>query len=516
MSNIPKPANSGSDKMHLDEFDPEADDWYIMQQALEQGSDDPHSALRAFRHQPPAQAESAMSQGGNGGVAAVSPLAEAARPANGWPPGRARAIAQFIFANSYCPIPEIAVTATIALLAGVCGRAYRTYTGMDTSLYIILVAKSGVGKDAIHEVMPRLLEMADRPMATRFVRSTDFASGEALHKELLREPGFLNLAGEFGKKLKRMGNPSDTPMQNLRTVMLNAFGKRYLEGKSYSNADNSMDGVEWPALSFLGETVPSTLFECLTPDMMADGFLSRFLISSYTGDRPPPNRIRTTQMDPDNLAHWKALVDHAIRYQFPVNMPPCIVAEPNDDAREKLEFFELDCIASLNASDDESERQVWSRAHLKALKIASLLAIADHYLKPVIRIEHVAWATIMVRQDIEMFQSRKESGDIGVDDDARERKLIAFMADYTVKAPPASYKIPVGMRESYIVPRSYLQIRARSLPAFTNHKWGAKRALEDAIASCIANGYIMNVKGDKLIEQFTYFGQAYRILNLPR
>jgi hypothetical protein len=163
MSNIPKAANSGSDKMHLDEFDPEADDWYIMQQALEQGSDDPHSALRAFRHQPPAQAELAMRQGGNGGAAATSPLAEAARPANGWPPGRARAIAQFIFANSFCPIPEIAMTATIALLAGVCGRAYRTYTGKDLALYIILVAKSGVGKDSIHEVMPRLLEMADRP-----------------------------------------------------------------------------------------------------------------------------------------------------------------------------------------------------------------------------------------------------------------------------------------------------------------------------------------------------------------
>jgi hypothetical protein len=512
MSNIPKAANSGSDKMHLDEFDPEADDWYIMQQALEQGSDDPHSALRAFRHQPPAQADSPTSQRGNGGAAAISPLAEAARPANGWPPGRARAIAQFIFANSYSPIPDIAVTATIALLAGVCGRAYRTYTDTDTALYIILVAKSGLGKETVHEALPRLLEMAARPMANRFVRSTDFASGEALHKELLREPGFLNLAGEFGKKLKRMGNPSDTPMQNLRTVMLKAFGKRYLEGKSYSNADYSMDGVDWPALSFLGETVPSTLYECLTPDMMADGFLSRFLICTYTGDRPPPNRIRVAQLDADNLAHWGALVDHAIRYQTPFNMPDCITVQPNDDARDKLEYFEQECIDALNATDDESERQVWSRAHIKALKIASLLAIADHYLNPVIRIEHVAWATIMVRQDIEMFQSRKQSGDIGTDDDARERKLIAFMVDYSLKAPAASYKVPAGMRENYIVPRSYLQIRARSLPAFNNHKLGAKRALEDAIASCLANGYIREVKSDKLIEQFSFFGKAYLIL----
>jgi hypothetical protein len=209
------------------------------------------------------------------------------------------------------------------------------------------------------------------------------------------------------------------------------------------------------------------------------------------------------------------LVDHAIRYQFPVNMPSCIVVQPNDDAREKLEHFELDCIEDLNATEDESERQVWSRAHLKALKIASLLAIADHYLNPVIRIEHVAWAKIMVQQDIDLFQTRKRSGDIGVDDDARERKLIAFMTEYRLKPPPASYKVPAGMQENCIVPRSYLQIRARSLPAFTNHKLGAKRALEDAIASCIANGYVMEVKGDKLIEQYTFFGKAYRILRLP-
>lgn len=492
MSTIRNAAGGGSEKMHPDEFDPDAQDWFIEQCAHE----------RALRE-------------GTGSVTAFSPVVEALRPEHGWPPGRAGAIARFICASSYSPIPEVAIAATIALLAGVCGRAYRTYTGTDTALYLILVAKSGVGKETVHDVLPRLLEMAERPMASRFVRSTDFASGEALHKEMLREPGFLCLAGEFGKKLQRMANPHDTPMQNLRTVMLKAFGKRYMEGKAYSNADYSLDGVEWPALSFLGETVPSTLYECLTPDMMADGFLSRFLICTYLGDRPPPNRERRAQLASDDLAHWQALVDHAIRYQPPFNMPDCMSVEPNDDARERLERFELDCIESLNATDDESERQVWSRAHLKALKIASLLAVADHYLNPVVRLEHVVWAVIMVRQDIETFRSRKQSGDIGTDDDARERKLVAFMVDYRQKPPPDSYKVPAGMRENNIVPRSYLQIRARSLPAFANHKLGAKRALEDAIASCIANGYVMEVKSDKLIEQYSFFGKAYRILRLP-
>jgi hypothetical protein len=441
---------------------------------------------------------------------------EVAPPDVQWPPGRAGGIARYIYHNSYSPIQEVAVTATLALLAGVCGRAYRTYTNKDLALYIILVAKSGTGKDAIHEGIPIMIDLAKNPMAYRFVRSQDFVSGEALHKEVLREPGFLNLQGESGRKFKRMSNPKDAPMQTFRTIMTNAYAKRFLEGKSYSNAEDNLPGVEWPALSFLGETTPNTYFECLTPDMMADGFLSRFLVISYHGDRPPPNRERAAFLEDDDIEHWKALVAHAVRYQFPINMPECVVAQPNDDGREKLERFELTCIEALNSTEDESERQVWSRAHIKALKVASLLATADNYLNPQIDIAHAAWAMNLVRSDIAVFKSRKQSGDIGTSDDARESKLLAFMAEYIAKAPPASYKVPAGMQENDIVPRSFLHKRAGSLPAFNNHKLGAKRALEDAIASCIANGYIMEVKQDRLVEQYSFFGKAYRILNLQR
>ena len=148
-----------------------------------------------------------------------------------WPPGRAGVFARFIFNGSYSPVREVAVVATLGLLAGVCGRAYRTYTGKDLALYLILVAKSGIGKDSTHEGIPAMLKLANVPMADRFVRAQDYVSGEALHKDLLREPGFLALQGEFGRKLKRMSNPTDTPMQNLRTVLTNAYGKQFLEGK---------------------------------------------------------------------------------------------------------------------------------------------------------------------------------------------------------------------------------------------------------------------------------------------
>jgi hypothetical protein len=433
-----------------------------------------------------------------------------------WPPGAAGEIARFMHRTSYSPIAEVSITAVLGLLAGVCGRAYRTPTDKDLALYLILVAKSGVGKDHLHEAIPMMLRLSEAPLAEGFCRAQDFVSGEALHKEVLREPGFLYLQGEFGRKLKRMSNPQDTPMQSFRTTMLNAYGKRYMEGKSYSRAEDSLIGVEWPALSFLGETTPGTFLECLTEDMMADGFLSRFLVISYGGDRPMPNRDRSHELAPQTLRLWRDLVDHALRYQLPINAPLGKVVQQDEAAAAMLDGFEVTCIHSVNATDQESERQVWSRAHLKAQKVASLLAVADHHLNPTITAAHADWAIALVLRDVEVFQSRYRSGDVGLGDDARVRKLASIIRSYiTAKKVPDSYKVPPKLHEDGLVPRAYLQIRTGSLPSFTNHRQGQSQALESVLRTFVANGYLMDAKQDKIVEMYGYHGKTYRVLDLP-
>ncbi|WP_166042131.1 DUF3987 domain-containing protein [Sphingosinicella sp. YJ22] len=492
--------------MHLEHFD-EGQGWYVMQCALERG-DDPHEALRAAQARPP------RISGDSTGPRPISAVGGAKEPACGWPPGRTGNMARLIFETSYSPVPEVAIAATIALLAGVCGRAYRTHTGVDLALYMILVARSGTGKDAIHKGIPRVLKMAERPMADRFVRSVDFVSGQALQKELLREPGFLNLQGEFGKKLKQMSNPTNAPMQAFRTLMLNAYAREHLEGMFYSNAENNLLGVDWPALSFLGETTPGTFLQCLTADMMEDGFMSRFLVISYDGDKPypNPNHGRAVQLPGDDLGHWGNLVDHALRYQWPVNTPAPLIATPNEDALERLTAFERECIANVNATEEDAERQVWNRAHLKVLKIASLLAVADHFLKPVIKIQHVAWARSLVARDIAMFEARKRAGDIGSGDDARERKLLQIMGDYLLHPPGAGHKVPEDLRVRLIIPRFYLQRRTASLPAFHNHRLGPTKALDEAMRSLADSGYVREVLRHELIERHSFHGKAYRLL----
>ena len=433
------------------------------------------------------------------------------------PPGFAGHLYHYIYHNSYLAVNEVAIAATLGLLAGVCGRAFETHTGKDLALYIILVARSGIGKDAIHDCIPKLIKLAEVPAAEYFVRTQDFASGPALHKTLLMQPGFLNLQGEFGRKLKGMSNLNNAPMQELRTVMTNAYAKEFLEGKTYSNSENSLLGVQWPAFSFLGETTPGTFSESLTPDMMEDGFMSRFLVISYDGLRPLPNEIRGLyELEPQEQEQWKKLVRCALPYQGRLNCPNQRVRVEflHDDAYDKLHYFELECGDHINETEDESERQVWNRAHLKALKIASLLAVADDSVSPKINLGHATWAMTVIRRDIAAFKAQKKNGDIGHSDDAREKKIMALTKKYIREKPAPSYKIPEEMRKAGVIPRAYFQMQVSKHNAFNNHRLGQIAALDITIKSLIDSGYFMEMNRDQAMEKFGTHGRCFIVQRL--
>jgi hypothetical protein len=97
-----------------------------------------------------------------------------------------------------------------------------------------------------------MLSVSNQALATASFGHRISSAERRCTRNCYADPGFLYLQGEFGRKLKRMSNPTDAPMQTFRTIMTNAFGKRHLEGKTYSNTDDSLHGVDWPALSFLG------------------------------------------------------------------------------------------------------------------------------------------------------------------------------------------------------------------------------------------------------------------------
>jgi len=445
-----------------------------------------------------------------------------------FPPGNAGALAEFIYYSSRRPVKEIATAATLATLAGVLGRAY-TISDTGLNLYILLIASTGAGKETLHEGPALLLSQVEGKFlgASDFFHFGDFGSGQALTKHVGQFPCFVQVCGEFGRKLKSMAADKDgSPTQMLRTSMTNLYSKSGRHGRSgkinYSNAENNTAEAREPCYSFAGETTPGTFYELLTTNMMTDGFLPRFNIVEYLGERVAQNHDIDTVMDPTLLETWTNLVGKAMLYRTGINTPPrteVLMGDDNahDNVVGKFAAFDTECDLKINSSTDEGVKALWNRAHLKALRIAALLAVADNLHAPMVRIEHAAWAITQVRREIESFLRRLNSGDVGNGDDTRVKLMLSAIADYMdpEKSLAKSYTFPRSLKSVGIVPHYFLFNRLQKKAPFADHKLGLKRALDDTIRILISSSYLVPVQKADLADDHGYQGDAYRIVQSP-
>lgn len=462
-------------------------------------------------------------------LAAEAPVQEQVKAARAqglpFPPGFAGALAEFIFASAPRPVKEVSIVAALGLIAGICGKAwYISQSGLN--VYIILVARSAVGKEAMHSGISHVIKEAARvaPAIYKMVQFADFASGPALMKACVAMPSFVNVAGEWGRKLKMIAQDDgrNAAMSSLRTVMTNLYQKSgpaaIVGGITYSNADNNVDSVAGVAFSMIGETTPGTFYDALNEQMMEDGFLSRFNIVEYNGERPPLNETPVTTPSKalsdhlGNLALMALSINGATVIDGNRRQP--VPVDKTNEAAMMLKTFERECDAEINGTPDEAWRQMWNRASLKVMRIAALLAVSDMPTHPVIQEHHVEWSLDLVRRDIDIMQRKIKGGDVGVSDSTRIRKLQAVIQEYLVAPVKEGYKIPDGMRVDCVIPRKYLQIRIDRVNCFVNYRNGSIAALKDTISALVDSGYISEVPKDELVKKYGFHGRSYRVLEL--
>ena len=437
-----------------------------------------------------------------------------------WPPGPAGVLAQWMHAVAPRPVREVAIVSTLGFLAGVYGKSVNI-PNSGLNLYIVLVARSAIGKEAMHSSISKLVNIlsSSSAMASSAVDFSDFASGPALVKAISGNPCFVNVAGEWGRKMKRIAlDQADGAMSGLRTVMTNLYQKSAADnivgGIGYSDKEKNIASISGVAYSMIGETTPDTFYEALTNTMMQDGFMSRFIVVEYNGKRPPLNPAPY------------ATLDHHIIGRL-VNDLSCtrdaaqtaVLAQFSDEALNMMHEFDLECDEQINSTEDESWRQMWNRAHLKAMRVASVLASFNsaNSLQPYVTEEDAEWAIRLIRRDIKVMTRKMQDGDVGDGDGARERKLMSIMHQYvTGGVLPTSYGIPDMLRTERIVPRAYLQIRTTRVNSFTAHRNGANFALDQSLKSLADSGYIVEVPKVACVENYGYHGKSYRVMALPR
>lgn len=132
-------------------------------------------------------------------------------------PGITGQIEAFILAQSPHPVPMLARVSSLALMAGICGRAFNV-SGAGLNVMLIALAPSGTGKEAmkkgITKIMRRVADVTANaeasvgnvPAAHHFTFAGEFASPQALHKHVTKHPSFVHIVGEVGLALKVLSN----------------------------------------------------------------------------------------------------------------------------------------------------------------------------------------------------------------------------------------------------------------------------------------------------------------------
>lgn len=440
-----------------------------------------------------------------------------------WPPGVMGKVAQFVYRSAPRPVKEVAIVAAIGLMAGLCGKAWHTSSMSGLNMYVVLVAKSAIGKEAMNTGLSLLVKEVSKinPPFAKHVCFDSFASGPALTKFVATQSSFVNINGEWGKRLKIMARSEDGRNQaidSLRTVMTDLYQKSgpdsIVGGIKYSQADNNTTGsITGVAYSMIGETTPGTFYEALTEDMMSDGFLSRFLTIEHVGERPPPNNSQLRIPDSalvEVLSNIATTANRVATFTAPSKM-----IDREEEAAIILANFEQECDGEINKSLNESYRQMWNRASLKAQRLACLLAVADHHLFPVMNVDHINWAIDVVRRDIAIMKGRMETGDVGITDGSRQRKLLAVLRYYLEHDLPRGRANQANFKNNRVVTREYLQVYTRGSMAFNKFRGGPVQALDLTLKSFIDMGYLAEYDKLKAVKDFNFHGKCYKILDVP-
>ncbi|MCP5006396.1 MAG: hypothetical protein GY941_21030 [Planctomycetes bacterium] len=335
-----------------------------------------------------------------------------------WPCGNLGAIAAFIYNSSPRPVKEVAITAALGLMAGIVGRAYHTESQSGLNLYIILVARSGVGKETMHSGIS-LISKNLKPinsLSENFVDFRDFTSAGGLIRACRDRPSFVNVSGEWGRKLQRMAREDlrGGVMSELRTVMTNLYQKSgpdsMVGGVGALKLTDDIADTQSIAYSMIGESTPETFYNSLTRSMMEDGFLSRFTVIKYEGNRPPANANPVLTMQPDLLKLLSSIITQCgsmVTNNKSMTVPLGKKAYKLLGLGQTLDIY---CDNKIDScGDDESKRQLWNRAHLKALRMASVLAVTDNYLRPKVTKHHAYWAINTVLADIKHMSGQLSS-----------------------------------------------------------------------------------------------------------
>lgn len=435
-----------------------------------------------------------------------------------------REAASYIHDAAPYPNETIAAVSAMGFVAAIVGRAYNI-NGTGLNQYFMTVAPTGTGKEQGPNGIGRLIAPLEAtfPLIGEIRGPGEIVSAPGLHKALAsrRYPSMFCSIGEVGLFAAQLASPKRDPNKaGIERFLLHVYTKSdfgaVLDDAAYSDRQNNPGVVQSPALTIMGDTTPETLYGALDERLVLSGLLPRFTIFETNTPRPYQNKHRVFDPCPQLIDGLKRLCTAAFDLQSSKRV--CNVAM-TADASAKFDEFERWTTDRVNDAASEVMRHLWTRANLKALKLAALNAVGANPEAPCLTLDECLWATNVIVDQTNALIDKFNGGVVGViagNEVRQQDEVIRCIIEY-IQEPFErfeKYGVTFDMHCENVFTQTYLSRRVSNLPTFRDDRIGPTNALKRAINNLLDGDEIREMPRTQCDQKFSKRARAFVVTHL--
>ncbi len=316
-------------------------------------------------------------------------------------------IAKWMEGFSREPQPQITMMGVLSLASVICSRMYCSTEANTSSLYIMVLGDTGIGKNYVKNGIQQFLSQAN---LTALLGNAGSTSSGAVFTQLVKSPCHIQVIDEIGKQLQTARKQSNGMMAEAFSTLVECYSSTtdMIIPKGYSNMGAVSNGtakgmdsiiIHCPAISLLGLATPAQVYENLSTTEIEDGFLNRLIVADITEPQAETRRTKRLPV-PDYIIDWANAIRHPVNtsktsldgidtgYQLPPNQ---ITVEFDDDALDLFDDYRID----LKKREGRGEfilADLTRRWTENAMKVATCLAVCANPVAPTITVELALWS----------------------------------------------------------------------------------------------------------------------------
>lgn len=304
------------------------------------------------------------------------------------------------------PQREISIVATLALASVLAGRNYCSEESNTSSMYFMLLADTGVGKNYAKTSIQTFLVQSG---LDHLLSGSGNTSAGAVYTALCRAPCHIQIADEVGKQLQTARKQVNGQMAEAFSTLTEAYSATtsYMIPRNYSNmveltkgkgTDEKKVVVHHPAITTLGLATSGQVFDNLSTAEIEDGFLNRLHVVEVSEPQAPRRRSKRLPV-PEHLRDWAYNIRHpepksrtdlsGIEVGYDVTPTPTVVAI-DDGATLIFDGF-FNTLADLEDEGEFALPDLTRRWVENAMRLSTALAVCENADDPIISADIAGW-----------------------------------------------------------------------------------------------------------------------------